>query len=201
MPKYVLRPESNGVFYIRWSEGRRSRRISTRERDLTRAERYLRLWMERTGRSEPPPDPNVITPDMLDWEALGFSEASRPACVPRRPARVAPPAPAPPQRDKLMTEAEVAERLRCSVSKVRKLRYDGRLAFIPGRPVLVTEKALSEYLEVEERRRARTRPLSRKELKAAAAAAEARRFGGLSGVQIGRMIALRMKAARDQKAK
>ncbi|MCJ2040285.1 helix-turn-helix domain-containing protein [Methylobacterium sp. J-059] len=39
----------------------------------------------------------------------------------------------------LLTEAEVADRLKCSVSKVRKLRYAGLIAFLPGRPVLILE--------------------------------------------------------------
>lgn len=39
----------------------------------------------------------------------------------------------------LLTEVDVAARLRCSVSKIRKLRYTGRLAFIPGRPVFIRE--------------------------------------------------------------
>ncbi len=99
----------------------------------------------------------------------------------------------------LLTETEVAERLRCSVSKVRKLRYDGRLAFIPGRPVLVTDAAFAAFLEVEEQRRARARPMSKKAQKAAAAAAEEKRTGGLSGVQLARLIWLQRRAAKARK--
>ncbi|MBE7196271.1 MAG: helix-turn-helix domain-containing protein [Parafilimonas terrae] len=155
--------------------------------------------MKRTGRSEPPPVPDVITPEMLDWEALGLPEALRPACVPKPPAKLAPPVPTPPQRDNLMTEAEVAERLRCSVSKVRKLRYTGRLAFIPGRPVLITDGAFRELLEVEEQRRPRTRPMSKK---ANAAAGEKKKgTGGLSPEERGRILWLRHRAPQLRKSR
>lgn len=47
----------------------------------------------------------------------------------------------------LLTEAEVAERLRCSTSKVKRLRLSGKLAYLPGRPVLVDEADLAAYLD------------------------------------------------------
>lgn len=47
----------------------------------------------------------------------------------------------------LLTEAEVAERLRCSRSKVKRLRLSGCLAYLPGRPVLVDEADLAAYLD------------------------------------------------------
>lgn len=56
---------------------------------------------------------------------------------------------------KLLTEMEVAETLRCSPSKVKRLRLSGRLAYLPGRPVLVREEDLIAYLE-SARRPART---------------------------------------------
>lgn len=86
---------------------------------------------------------------MLGWSTKGAPPEAR---IVEPPAPPAPPAP-PPSKLELITEAEVAERLRCSVSKVRKLRYVGKLAFIPGRPVLVTEYALAEYLAEEARNR------------------------------------------------
>mgnify|MGYP000881535323 FL=1 len=48
---------------------------------------------------------------------------------------------------KLLTEPEVAEILRCSRSKIKRLRLSGALAYIPGRPVLVAETDLAEYLD------------------------------------------------------
>lgn len=48
---------------------------------------------------------------------------------------------------KMLTEIEVAEALRCSASKVKRLRLSGRLAYLPGRPVLVREEDLAAYLE------------------------------------------------------
>nr|RAV97908.1 DNA-binding protein [Aerococcus urinae] len=47
---------------------------------------------------------------------------------------------------KLLTEPEVAERLRCSREKVKRLRLSGKLAYIPGRPLLVDEVDLAAYL-------------------------------------------------------
>lgn len=47
----------------------------------------------------------------------------------------------------LLTESEVAERLRCSRTKIKRLRLSGKLAYIPGRPVLIRESDLNDYLE------------------------------------------------------
>ena len=55
MPQYTLRRlderDKNGVYYIFWSENRRSKRISTRERDLSAAQAFFAQWllMEREG--------------------------------------------------------------------------------------------------------------------------------------------------------
>ncbi|MFB9983046.1 helix-turn-helix domain-containing protein [Mesorhizobium kowhaii] len=46
-----------------------------------------------------------------------------------------------------MTQDEVAERLRCSPSKVKRLRIAGLLAYLPGRPVLIEEADIEKYLE------------------------------------------------------
>jgi len=48
---------------------------------------------------------------------------------------------------KLLTQDEVAKILDCSVSKIRRLRQTRRLAYIPGRPVLVDEADLAAYQE------------------------------------------------------
>ncbi|MBZ9706120.1 helix-turn-helix domain-containing protein [Mesorhizobium sp. ESP7-2] len=47
----------------------------------------------------------------------------------------------------LLTQDEVAERLRCSTSKVKRLRISGSLAYIPGRPVMIEETDLDAYKE------------------------------------------------------
>lgn len=52
---------------------------------------------------------------------------------------------------KLLTQDEVAEILGCSVSKIRRLRQTGRLAYIPGRPVLIDEADLAQYQEALKR--------------------------------------------------
>ena len=48
---------------------------------------------------------------------------------------------------KLLLESEVAQILRCSTEKVKRLRLSGKLAYQPGRPVLVDEADLLAYLE------------------------------------------------------
>lgn len=48
--------------------------------------------------------------------------------------------------EKYYTEPEVAEILRCSSSKVKRLRLGGQLTYVPGRPVLISETSISEYL-------------------------------------------------------
>lgn len=52
---------------------------------------------------------------------------------------------------KLLTQDEVAEILACSVSKIRRLRQTRRLAYIPGRPVLIDEADLATYQETLKR--------------------------------------------------
>lgn len=49
--------------------------------------------------------------------------------------------------DALLLEIEVAEILRCSPEKVKRLRLRGALAYIPGRPVLVMRSDLDAYIE------------------------------------------------------
>ena len=46
-----------------------------------------------------------------------------------------------------LTDNEVAEILRCSVSKVRALRRKGELAYLKRRPPLITVSDLKVYLE------------------------------------------------------
>lgn len=46
----------------------------------------------------------------------------------------------------LLTEKEVAARLRCSAEKVKRLRLAGKLAYLKGRPVLIDEADLDAYL-------------------------------------------------------
>jgi hypothetical protein len=46
-----------------------------------------------------------------------------------------------------LTQPETAELLRCSTSKVSQLRFSGKLAYIPGRPVLIEESDIRQYLD------------------------------------------------------
>lgn len=47
----------------------------------------------------------------------------------------------------LLTEAEVAEQLRCKVTKVTRLRKTGKLPYLPGRPVMILQSDVTEYVE------------------------------------------------------
>ncbi|TIP24263.1 MAG: helix-turn-helix domain-containing protein [Mesorhizobium sp.] len=46
----------------------------------------------------------------------------------------------------LLTEAELATKLRCSQSKIKRLRRSGKLAYLRGRPVLIEPAAVDAYL-------------------------------------------------------
>lgn len=47
---------------------------------------------------------------------------------------------------RFLTESEVADLLRCSRSKIKRLRLEGRLAYMPGRPVLVEEETVARFV-------------------------------------------------------
>jgi len=57
----------------------------------------------------------------------------------------------------LLTQTEVADLLRCSVSKVERLRREGALPYLPGRPVMIE---LADVLAHVERQKARSRLLA-----------------------------------------
>lgn len=65
---------------------------------------------------------------------------------------------------KFLTEPEVAELLRCSTTKIKRLRLKGVLAYYPGRPVLIAEADLLAYLD-ELRRNTRPSPPPEEEKK------------------------------------
>ncbi len=58
----------------------------------------------------------------------------------------------------LLTQAEVARVLRCSVSKIAALRYRGEIPWLPGRPVKIELADLLAYMEREAAKR-RRRPV------------------------------------------
>lgn len=57
---------------------------------------------------------------------------------------------------RLLTEPEVADILRCSVSKVQRLRRNKKLRFLSGRPITIDEADLLFYIEC--RKRETTKP-------------------------------------------
>jgi hypothetical protein len=50
-----------------------------------------------------------------------------------------------------LTEREVADRLRCSLPKIKRLRLTGKLTYLPGRPPLVDEEDLEAYIAFAKR--------------------------------------------------
>ena len=75
---------------------------------------------------------------------------------------------------KCLTEREAAEFLGCLPSKVQRLRLSGALPYIPGRPVLIAETDLNEYLDGLKRKAMLASPEAR--LKQQATAASAREW-------------------------
>lgn len=49
-------------------------------------------------------------------------------------------------RTKYLLEYEAAELLRCSVSKIKRLRLSGQIGYQIGRPVLISEMDLETYI-------------------------------------------------------
>ena len=47
---------------------------------------------------------------------------------------------------KLLTQEEAANHLGCSTSKIKRLRVERRLTYIPGRPVLIEKADLEAYV-------------------------------------------------------
>lgn len=54
---------------------------------------------------------------------------------------------------KYLTQTEVGKVLRVSVCSVARLRRQGLLPYVPGRPVLVPEDGLENYLKQKETRK------------------------------------------------
>lgn len=53
MPTYNLRQHDNGTFYIHWTEGRRTRRVSTGKKEEAKAQTFLAHWIlaEKTDKA------------------------------------------------------------------------------------------------------------------------------------------------------
>lgn len=47
---------------------------------------------------------------------------------------------------KMLTQGEVANRLGVSQTTVKRLRLDGKLIYIPGRPILIDQADLDTYI-------------------------------------------------------
>lgn len=51
------------------------------------------------------------------------------------------------QGPQLMSELEVAEVLRCSSTKIKRLRLSGEISYLPGPPVLIAREDLDAFIE------------------------------------------------------
>ena len=186
-----LRTASNGTIYIHWTDGRRSKRISTRQKDMAEAKMVLGLFLleraEKTrlqrikdeeeyakllaskkvrlirkprrkdlsrGSSSTLEEPKqaerdlgLMTPMIPDQEAM---PAASPTDAPSHGINLEPERPL-----VLLTEAEVAERLQCSVPTLARLRAKRLIAFIPGRPVMYFEADVAEIERVRANRAAK----------------------------------------------
>ncbi|MFD6320924.1 helix-turn-helix domain-containing protein [Methylorubrum thiocyanatum] len=101
----------------------------------------------------------------------------------------------------LFTEAEVAERLNCSVARIRKLRAAGRLAYLPGRPVLVTERDFNAFVESERQHLKTLTGKRRKRAKKLLPPGEPPPKGGLSPEFRGWWLSVRMQMLRERQSK
>ena len=61
----------------------------------------------------------------------------------------------------LLTDEEVAVRLRCKPKTVQRLRLIGKLPYLPHRPPMVDAADLDAYIEREKRRRVEPAPVRR----------------------------------------
>ena len=87
----------------------------------------------------------------------------------------------------LLTEEEVAERLRCSVARIGKLRSEGELPYLIGPPVLIPEADLNEYIRATLVRPTRTAQLPESQITTASMTELDRRYEEVHAI-IGEII-------------
>ena len=103
-----------------------------------------------------------------------------------------------------LTEQEVADRLRCSLPKVKRLRLTGKLTYLPGRPPLVEEEDLAAYIALAKRSSEPPPPPTPEEAKAERAA-DARQWARMAWLKrqmrrSGHGVVRRRRAIRDDDA-
>ena len=103
-----------------------------------------------------------------------------------------------------LTEREVADRLRCSLPKVKRLRLTGKLTYLPGRPPLVEEEDLAAYIALAKRSSEPPPPPTPEEARAKRAA-DARQWARMAWLQeqmrrSGHGVVRRRRAVRDDDA-
>lgn len=67
MPAAHLERANNGYFYVHWTEGRRSRRESTRAKELRAAEAYFSEWLKLRNAAPTTPESALLLSDL--WAA------------------------------------------------------------------------------------------------------------------------------------
>jgi integrase len=66
MPTYNLRQHDNGIFYIHWSDGRRSKRESTGQTEEVAAQIYLGEWLKGEAADKAGTTPVYLVSDLWD---------------------------------------------------------------------------------------------------------------------------------------
>lgn len=66
MPSYTLRQHDNAIFYIHWTEGRRSKRASTGETEAVAAQIFLGEWLKGEARNQEGLTPEFLVSEL--WE-------------------------------------------------------------------------------------------------------------------------------------
>jgi integrase len=66
MPAYTLRQHDNKIFYIHWTEGRRSKRHSTGETEAVKAQIYLGAWLKGEAETQAGLTPAYTVSELWD---------------------------------------------------------------------------------------------------------------------------------------
>ena len=103
-------------------------------------------------------------------------------------------------KHKLLLQSEVAQRLGCSTTTVKRLRLSGELPYIPGRPVKIDEKDLDAYLESAHRQRSQAAKGRQVEPTGARSTAESSATRALR-IWMARQVREQMKAAEQASSK
>lgn len=66
MPSYNLRQHDNGIHYIHWTDGRRSRRVSTGKKEASQAQTFLAHWILSEQEDRAAGGPTLLISELWD---------------------------------------------------------------------------------------------------------------------------------------